>query len=257
MVDVPDDEQTGLDPGQDWVWREDRIHDLLSTDDAEVLFLAGCAPNQGSSIRSSTTSSCSARRPPSSPSGWPRGRTTPMDNVPKKSPGRWVSCRASSRCSQGRRARGRYECSARPGGGADPPAGGRADLGGSLQRTECWVQKDVTRSRFAVGSRISASSRRTRVLPILAPPVCCAIGFCRPLGDLGRSMGSNFVGHCEDAVVGSMLTPSSYESATRNARSLTDEGSPCKGSRRPSGPAAHPESYEAATKINSRLAASA
>ena len=47
VVAVPDDEQTGLDPGQDWVWREDRIHALLATDDAGVLFLAGCAPNQG------------------------------------------------------------------------------------------------------------------------------------------------------------------------------------------------------------------
>ena len=47
LVSVPDDEPTGLDPGQDWVWREDRIHTLLSTDDADVLFLSGCAPNQG------------------------------------------------------------------------------------------------------------------------------------------------------------------------------------------------------------------
>ena len=47
LVSVPDDEPTGLDPGQDWVWREDRIRDLLSTDDAEVLFLSGCSPNQG------------------------------------------------------------------------------------------------------------------------------------------------------------------------------------------------------------------
>lgn len=47
LVSVPDDEPTGLDPGQDWVWREDRIHDLLSADDADVLFLAGCSPNQG------------------------------------------------------------------------------------------------------------------------------------------------------------------------------------------------------------------
>jgi shikimate kinase len=47
LVNVPDDEATGLDPGQDWVWREDRIQDLLSADDAEVLFLGGCAPNQG------------------------------------------------------------------------------------------------------------------------------------------------------------------------------------------------------------------
>ena len=47
MVSVPDDELTGLDPGQDWVWREDRIQELLATEDAEVLFLSGCSPNQG------------------------------------------------------------------------------------------------------------------------------------------------------------------------------------------------------------------
>lgn len=47
MVSVPIDEPTGLDPGQDWVWREDRIQALLSADDADVLFLGGCSPNQG------------------------------------------------------------------------------------------------------------------------------------------------------------------------------------------------------------------
>jgi dephospho-CoA kinase len=47
VVSVPLDEPTGLDPGRDWVWREDRIQALLSADDVEVLFLGGCAPNQG------------------------------------------------------------------------------------------------------------------------------------------------------------------------------------------------------------------
>ena len=47
VVNVPAGELTGLGPGQDWVWREDRIQDLLSTDDVDVLFLSGCAPNQG------------------------------------------------------------------------------------------------------------------------------------------------------------------------------------------------------------------
>lgn len=47
LVSVPVDEPTGLDPGQDWVWREDRIQALLSADDADVLFLGGCSPNQG------------------------------------------------------------------------------------------------------------------------------------------------------------------------------------------------------------------
>src|SRR5690606_9346960 len=47
IVDVPEDELTGPGPGKDWVWREDRIAALLSADDAPVLFIAGCAPNQG------------------------------------------------------------------------------------------------------------------------------------------------------------------------------------------------------------------
>lgn len=35
-------------PGEpDWVWREDRIQRLLSTEDAEVLFVSGCKSNQG------------------------------------------------------------------------------------------------------------------------------------------------------------------------------------------------------------------
>ena len=47
LVIVPTDEPTGLEPGQDWVWREDRIQELLDGDDAEVLFLSGTSPNQG------------------------------------------------------------------------------------------------------------------------------------------------------------------------------------------------------------------
>src|SRR5687768_13895717 len=37
-VDGPD--------GRDWVWREDRIRDLLATEDAEVLFVSGTVSNQ-------------------------------------------------------------------------------------------------------------------------------------------------------------------------------------------------------------------
>jgi shikimate kinase len=47
LVSVPDDELTGLDPGQDWVWRADRIQELLSTEDTDLLFLSGTSPNQG------------------------------------------------------------------------------------------------------------------------------------------------------------------------------------------------------------------
>lgn len=47
VISVPEDELTGLDPGQDWVWNEDRMQELLAADDTDVLFLGGCAPNQG------------------------------------------------------------------------------------------------------------------------------------------------------------------------------------------------------------------
>jgi len=36
---------TGANDGGDWVWREDRVQHLLATEDAEVLFLSGCAAN--------------------------------------------------------------------------------------------------------------------------------------------------------------------------------------------------------------------
>lgn len=34
-------------PDGDWVWREDLIEQLLATEDADVLFVSGCATNQG------------------------------------------------------------------------------------------------------------------------------------------------------------------------------------------------------------------
>lgn len=40
-----------VEPGRDWVWREGRIQDLLSTEGAEALFLSGCAPNMGKFLR--------------------------------------------------------------------------------------------------------------------------------------------------------------------------------------------------------------
>ena len=36
-----------VEADRDWVWREDRIRELLSTEDAEVLFVSGCAANMG------------------------------------------------------------------------------------------------------------------------------------------------------------------------------------------------------------------
>ncbi len=34
-----------VEPNRDWVWREDRIQELLSTEDADLLFVSGCAEN--------------------------------------------------------------------------------------------------------------------------------------------------------------------------------------------------------------------
>lgn len=36
-----------VEPNRDWVWREDRIEELLSTEDADMLFVSGCAANMG------------------------------------------------------------------------------------------------------------------------------------------------------------------------------------------------------------------
>src|SRR4051812_22480083 len=36
-----------VESDRDWVWRESRIQALLATEDADVLFLSGCAANMG------------------------------------------------------------------------------------------------------------------------------------------------------------------------------------------------------------------
>jgi dephospho-CoA kinase len=46
-VPTADEAGTSVLPGKDWMWREDRVHDLLAIDDAEVLFISGCAINMG------------------------------------------------------------------------------------------------------------------------------------------------------------------------------------------------------------------
>lgn len=47
LVDAPEGEITGVGGGRDWVWREDRVRDLLDAEVADVLFASGCSPNQG------------------------------------------------------------------------------------------------------------------------------------------------------------------------------------------------------------------
>ncbi len=49
-VEVTDDSDvpgSPVEPDRDWVWREDRVQDLLSTEDADLLFVSGCAANMG------------------------------------------------------------------------------------------------------------------------------------------------------------------------------------------------------------------
>jgi dephospho-CoA kinase len=47
FVDSPAVAGSPVEENRDWVWREDRIQQLLSTEDTEVLFLSGCASNMG------------------------------------------------------------------------------------------------------------------------------------------------------------------------------------------------------------------
>src|SRR4051794_14771832 len=42
-----DPDESGAIEEPDWIWREDRIQTLLSSDDAGVLFISGCKSNQG------------------------------------------------------------------------------------------------------------------------------------------------------------------------------------------------------------------
>ena len=48
-VEVSGDSSPGtpVEPSRDWMWREDQVQNLLATEDAEVLFLSGCAVNMG------------------------------------------------------------------------------------------------------------------------------------------------------------------------------------------------------------------
>lgn len=49
-VVVTDDSQrpgTPVEADRDWVWREDRVRELLATDGNGILFVSGCASNMG------------------------------------------------------------------------------------------------------------------------------------------------------------------------------------------------------------------
>ena len=45
VTDLPVAAGTPVEADRDWVWREDRIEDLLATEDADILFVSGTAAN--------------------------------------------------------------------------------------------------------------------------------------------------------------------------------------------------------------------
>jgi shikimate kinase len=47
LIDASEHPGSSVEVGRDWMWRADRIDELLSTEDADVLFLSGCASNMG------------------------------------------------------------------------------------------------------------------------------------------------------------------------------------------------------------------
>jgi broad-specificity NMP kinase len=58
VLDDADTPGTPVEPGRDWVWRADRVRELLATERAAVLFVSGCAANMASFCLSLTTSCC-------------------------------------------------------------------------------------------------------------------------------------------------------------------------------------------------------
>lgn len=48
-VDVASDAEPGtpVEAGRDWVWRDERVRELLTAGDADILVVSGCSPSQG------------------------------------------------------------------------------------------------------------------------------------------------------------------------------------------------------------------
>jgi broad-specificity NMP kinase len=44
-ADEAGDYGSPVEPGRDWLWREDRVRALLASEDGELLFVSGCAAN--------------------------------------------------------------------------------------------------------------------------------------------------------------------------------------------------------------------
>jgi dephospho-CoA kinase len=47
VADGADAPGSPVEPGRDWLWREDRVNDLLAVDAGDLLFVSGCAANMG------------------------------------------------------------------------------------------------------------------------------------------------------------------------------------------------------------------
>jgi adenylate kinase family enzyme len=46
-AETPGHPEAGIPAGSDWIWREDRMRELLAREDGELLFVSGTASNQG------------------------------------------------------------------------------------------------------------------------------------------------------------------------------------------------------------------
>jgi shikimate kinase len=142
-VAVPLDEPTGLAPGQDWVWREDRIQELLSSDDVEVLFLSGCSPNQGKFypqfdhivLLTAPAAVLVARLA--------TGRPIPTGSIPMRSLGSLPCSKRSSRCCEV--AQSWRWTPALPSTRSWPPSSGWCSHHQQLSRSERWVRPGARR----------------------------------------------------------------------------------------------------------------
>ena len=153
LVRVPRTEQTGLDPGDDWVWRADRIQALLASE-APILFLGGCSPNPGA-FYPQLDHILLLTAPPAVLVTRLATRTT---NPYGKRPAEVARARppANNRAAAAplRRSRHRHHRAARPGRAPRAPARGRARL---IRPHPSYLHDPVSRP----SARLSQRARRT------------------------------------------------------------------------------------------------
>jgi dephospho-CoA kinase len=84
--------------GQEWLWREQCIQDVLSVEDADVLFLSGCAPNQVKFYSQFDHIVLLSAPVPLMIERLATRTTNPTGNNPTNSPWSFITSRLLSRC---------------------------------------------------------------------------------------------------------------------------------------------------------------